>query len=215
MTTIDRKQLITLLAERTGMAQSRVDRQLAELIDHIRQAEAGRDAFEIERFGRFSIAGDRLEFVPSDILSTEINNKYAGMKPIELMGAFKEPDGKDIPVADHPDEAPEALKQETRPDEQEEPVVVGSDSTEEPLTEPPPVDSPDGKPGEKPPAARQQEAQPREAPEASPPAPAVAADADESTSSASASLADDPLGKTVVILAIILTLAVAGWMAYD
>jgi cell division septation protein DedD len=42
-----------------------------------------------------------LQFKPEDTLETEINNKYAGMKPIELIGAFKEPEGdKEVPEID-------------------------------------------------------------------------------------------------------------------
>lgn len=96
--TIDKEQLISLLEDKTGLEQQQVEGQLSQLIDRIQKAaEEGKD-FEIEGFGTFSMTDDGLQFSPVDKLETEINNKYAGMKPIELIGAFKEPEGdEDIP----------------------------------------------------------------------------------------------------------------------
>lgn len=97
---IDKAQLISLLEEKTGLDRERVEDQLSELIKRIlRAAEEGK-SFEIEGFGTFSMKEDKLRFEPSDMLETEINNKYAGMKPIELMGAFKEPEGDEVPAID-------------------------------------------------------------------------------------------------------------------
>lgn len=195
MTTVDREQLIRLLAERTGMDEDRVDQQFVELTDHIRQAETKRETFFIDGFGTFKPAQDRLEFVPADILATEINNKYAGMKPIELIGAFKEPDGTDIPVAPPPDEAEgrQAREKEKKP---EVPGVNGKGSDS----------SGQGAPEAGPPTPTPSPELPAEAPPS--PAPAAAVKTDET-------LDKDPLGKAIVIVAVILTLSVAGWLAYD
>jgi hypothetical protein len=98
--TIDKEQLISLLIDKTGLEREQVEDQLAELISRIREAADEGKTFEIEGFGTFSMSDGQLQFSPSDILETEINNKYAGMKPIELIGAFKEPKGEEIPDMD-------------------------------------------------------------------------------------------------------------------
>lgn len=97
---IDKAQLISLLEEKTGLDRVQVEDQLSELIKRILKAAQEGKSFEIEGFGTFSMKQDKLRFEPSDMLETEINNKYAGMKPIELMGAFKEPDGDEVPAID-------------------------------------------------------------------------------------------------------------------
>jgi nucleoid DNA-binding protein/cell division septation protein DedD len=97
---IDKEQLISLLKEKTGLERKRVEDQLAELIKRIKKAAEKDKTFEIEDFGTFSMEEDNLRFEPSDKLETEINNKYAGMKPIELIGAFKEPKGDEVPEID-------------------------------------------------------------------------------------------------------------------
>lgn len=95
--TIDKEQLISLLIDKTGLEPEEVEDQLSELINRIQQAAEKGKTFEIEGFGVFSMDEGNLQFEPSDTLETEINNKYAGMKPIELIGAFKEPGGDEVP----------------------------------------------------------------------------------------------------------------------
>lgn len=97
---IDKEQLISLLKEKTGLERERVEEQLAELVKRIQKATEKDKTFEIEGFGTFSMEEGDLRFEPSDTLETEINNKYAGMKPIELIGAFKEPEGDEVPDID-------------------------------------------------------------------------------------------------------------------
>jgi nucleoid DNA-binding protein/cell division protein FtsN len=94
---IDKEQLISLLIDKTGLKAEEVESQLSELINRIQEAAEKGKTFEIEGFGAFSMEEGNLQFEPSDTLETEINNKYAGMKPIELIGAFKEPEGDEVP----------------------------------------------------------------------------------------------------------------------
>lgn len=88
--TIDRKKLVELLVEKTGLGEKQVEEQLSELITRIQKAAEEGKSFEIEGFGTFSIKDDELHFEPADQLETEVNHKYAGMEPIELIGAYKE-----------------------------------------------------------------------------------------------------------------------------
>lgn len=88
--TINKSKLIELLVNKTGLEEKQVEEQLSLLILRIQQAgQQGKD-FQIQGFGTFSIKDDALHFEPSRGLETEINHKYAGMKPIELIGAFKD-----------------------------------------------------------------------------------------------------------------------------
>ncbi|PAU95303.1 hypothetical protein CK503_03670 [Aliifodinibius salipaludis] len=99
--TIDKEQLISLLEEKTGLEREQVEAQLSELINRIQKAAEDGKTFEVEGFGTFSMEEGRLQFEPGDTLETEINNKYAGMKPIELIGAFKEPESdEEVPDVD-------------------------------------------------------------------------------------------------------------------
>src|SRR5699024_3008481 len=102
---INKKQLISFISERTGMNRSEADDQLEKLIEHIRQVEEDENSFHIEGFGTFTAVQDRLEFSPTDVLETEINNRYAGMKPIELIGAYKVPENLEMtPAVDSEEE---------------------------------------------------------------------------------------------------------------
>jgi len=88
--TIDREKLIQLLVAKTGYDRERVEAQLSELISRIHEAASEGKSFEIEGFGIFTLQDDELNFEPADELRTEINHKYAGMEPIELIGAYGE-----------------------------------------------------------------------------------------------------------------------------
>jgi len=106
---IDKEKLISLLVEKTGSKQEEVEEQLTELINRIQEAASEGKTFEIEGFGTFSMEDDTLQFEPSSLLQTEVNNKYAGMKPIELIGAFKQPEGEEIPDMIEPEKDEEEI----------------------------------------------------------------------------------------------------------
>lgn len=81
---IDHQKLIELLIDASGIEAEKVEQQIGELIEEIQQALADGEAYEIEGFGIFSGLGNRVLFIPSKELETEINFKYVGMEPIEL-----------------------------------------------------------------------------------------------------------------------------------
>lgn len=100
---IDHNQLKELLTETSGIDGEKIDQQIAELIKEIKQAVSDGEAYEIEGFGIFSGIGNRLLFIPSKELETEINFKYVGMEPIELevdQVQKEEDDEKEDPFAD-------------------------------------------------------------------------------------------------------------------
>ena len=94
---VTNKQLIELLAEAAGITTDNVERQLQELTTEISQAISENEAYEIDGFGIFSGIGNRVMFIPSKELETEVNYKYVGMEPIEV----------DIPISAPPEEEPE------------------------------------------------------------------------------------------------------------
>lgn len=141
---IDKGKLIALLVEKTGQPKAEVEAQLEQLKERIRNVAKSGGAFEIEGFGRFTGQKGEPRFEPSKQLKTEINQKYAGMKPIELMEPFKET-GAGIPVEDKPDEPvpPEAEKpaeekptQPVEPPEEPEPTTETDAEEEAPAPEP-------------------------------------------------------------------------------
>ncbi len=102
---IDKENLISLLEKKTGLERDDVESQLSELINRIQQAADEGKTFEVEGFGTFGMQEGTLHFEPNDRLQTEINNKYAGMKPIELIGAFKEPEAdEEVPDMAEPED---------------------------------------------------------------------------------------------------------------
>lgn len=83
--TIDRKQLVDLLVEKTSMNEEEIETQLDQLIERILDAAKRGKALEIKEFGLFYFDEEgELRFDPADELSIEISFKYAGMKPVEL-----------------------------------------------------------------------------------------------------------------------------------
>lgn len=82
---IDKQKLIDLLAKKAEMDPKAVETQLNQLAARIQDAAEKGKALEIKGFGMFyfSEEGD-LKFDPSEELQTEVNYKYAGMKPVEI-----------------------------------------------------------------------------------------------------------------------------------
>lgn len=133
--TIDKEKLIELLVARTGLEKEKIEEQLLQLISRIKQAAGEGKSFQIEGLGTFNLGDDTLHFNPADTLETEINHKYAGMKPIELIGAFKEtpPGGEDEK------EQTEVKEHDAEPEEHtEEPVTTEREAEPEPELEPEP-----------------------------------------------------------------------------
>lgn len=101
---INREQLIELLVQKTDLPQEQAEEQLAELIREIHKAADQGERFQIEKFGTFLMRKGELTFEAADELQTEINNKYAGMQPIELIGAYKESEKASDPALETPED---------------------------------------------------------------------------------------------------------------
>jgi cell division septation protein DedD len=92
-----REKWFSLLVEKTGQTEGEIQKQLDELKERLGETARTGSELKIEGFGAFSGRYGALYFEPSERLATEINQKYAGMSPIELVEAFRE-SGAGIPV---------------------------------------------------------------------------------------------------------------------
>lgn len=220
--TIDKEQLISLLVDKTGLDRDQVQEQLTELMNRIQQAAEEGKSFEIEGFGTFRMHEGSLQFEPSNTLQTEINNKYAGMKPIELIGAFKEPDSEEIPdmseqqlddtdkiwafdkdaaqqepASETEDEQPQEAKPPLEPQAEttdaEEEFAEIFDTAEEDQTE--------------------QETETQAAPES--PEETTEQETESAAKTADLQEEDDPIGRFLVAAVVIIALGLGGWFIYD
>ncbi len=215
--TINKEKLISLLVEKTEQDREQVEEQLSELISRIQKAAGEGKSFEIEDFGTFTMQEDMLHFEPNDKLETEINNRYAGMKPIELIGAFKEPDGGEIPdVSDGTDEDNEVwgIEKEAdsepekpeRDDEVYETPGIEEDVEEEPT--PQVIIERAEKLAEKQTLA--EESKPRQAAQSEEVLTSGADDRKEKKDKE-----QDPIGRFLVAAVVVLSIGIAGWFTYD
>lgn len=215
--TIDREQLVELLVEKTGMEQQAVEKQLSELVVHIRGAAEQGKKYEIEGFGTFSIRDDKLHFDAADELKTEINQKYAGMEPIELMGAFKE-----VAEAKKEErvEKPDTEAAETEADKAGEPATEKEELEEEIFkTEPETPAEPETRPEEEPFWFDDEEQPPvEEVPEPqSPEEPEKEAGErkKKTVPGRTVQRGEDTIGKYLTIAVIIIAVGIGGWLLYD
>jgi flagellar basal body-associated protein FliL len=130
---IDKKKLIELLVDKTGMEEPEIESQLKELIQRIVDAAERGKALEIKEFGLFYFDenGD-LKFDPSKELSTEINFKYAGMDPIELSSARRTSEAADETSETETEPKPEEeteLKKKPEPEEEKKEPESKPEST--------------------------------------------------------------------------------------
>jgi nucleoid DNA-binding protein len=94
---IEDEKLIDLLVKETGQSKGKVKDQLDQLKNRIMRAARTGGVVEISGFGTFATKNNILDFKPSKQLKTEINQKYAGMRAIEIMEAY-DAAGPEVPV---------------------------------------------------------------------------------------------------------------------
>lgn len=93
---ISHKELIARISQRSGFSEDEVESQLQEMIKNAISTEKGKP-YKVDEFGTFRLKKGRLSFEPDDILTLEINYRYAGMTPIvvERASAVVEEDDND------------------------------------------------------------------------------------------------------------------------
>jgi cell division septation protein DedD len=115
--------LNALLVETTGQPEEEVWQKLQELTARIGEVARTGNSFHIKDLGTFTGHYGSLYFEPSEQLQTEINHRYAGMPPIELVEAFKET-GSGVPVEQRLEPSSSLQEEGHHPDYIEEPAPV-------------------------------------------------------------------------------------------
>lgn len=215
---IDNEQLIARLQVKMGLEPEQVEDQLNRLTNHILQAAEQGEPYEIEGFGVFKVNDGVLQFMPDKILKTEINNKYAGMKPIELIGAFKEPEtgqmpdmtadsGKEDEVWSFDEDQASADEREASPEEEEQPErITATETNSLSLSEETFDKKPDGAESYQEPVLAGEEAQPPVD---------TGKDMDNNDDVVPEKSEKDPIGRFVTVAVSILLVGITGWFGYD
>ena len=224
--TIDKEQLISLLIDKTGLEREKVEYQLQELISRIQQAAEEGKSFEVEGLGTFQMQEGDLQFEPTDILETEINNKYAGMKPIELIGAFKEPDGEEIPDMDDQQDDQDKVwafdgDAVERKEPAEEPLMETSDAEDE-MDEKPEQEADEDVESETQEHEQPDEDVEEQLAEVNEEDDRVAEEPKETETEieepvkvAAEEETDDPIGRFLVAAIVVIAIGLGGWFVYD
>lgn len=82
------KQLQSVIAKRTGIDEETVAKRLKHIVADIRKAAASDEGCVLEGFGTFLMKDGELTFAPDEEFALEVNYKYAGMTPIQIMEGF-------------------------------------------------------------------------------------------------------------------------------
>lgn len=223
--TVNRSSLVESLVQKTGLEQDQVEEQLNLLIEKVQtEIEKGKE-YQAGGLGTFFLEDGEIVFKPEENLATEINFKYAGMKPIELIGAFKEVPGDEVsaqesaisPISDVEEYSEAMASEEGEPAEE---LAAGIDPveemTDEKTEETPPVEqkaevinSPEELAEEH---IEQKDLEPEQSedPAVSKPEPSKKEYRPKKKEETA-----DPIGKILVAAVIIMAIGVSGWMFYD
>ncbi len=230
--TVNRSSLVESLVQKTGLEQDQVEEQLNLLIETVQtEIEKGKE-YQAGGLGTFYLKDGEIFFKPDENLATEINYKYAGMKPIELIGAFKEISGDEVsteesaisPISDVEEYSEAIASEEEEPAEE---LAAGFDPAEEEAEEEKeaaPVeqkaeasDSPE-EPEEERIEQKDLEPEQSEDPAVSKPEPEPVSEPEPSKKEYRPKKKEetaDPIGKLLVAAVIVVAIGVSGWMFYD
>ena len=220
---MNRKKLLDLLAEKTGLEKAEVEDQLVLFMDQLRSKLSEGKDFKIEGLGTFGIAGNDIVFQPDEKLSTEVNYKYAGMKPIELIGAYKE----------SPEVTPEAGAAENESEkvpgveEYREEIDTAAEPVKEEKKD---IPKPPARKEKKPAAVKEESQKPvkeqvkkelekvdakKPAEKEKKPAATQSKTIKKGVSSRRKKEETDSLGKLLVAAVVVIAVGISGWMFYD
>ena len=88
--TIDKQMLIDLWAEQANLEKEDAEQKFDDLIAEINSQTNDGKNFEWPGLGEFYQQDGKLQFEPTEELQTEVNYKYVGMQPIEVVEAYKD-----------------------------------------------------------------------------------------------------------------------------
>lgn len=132
--TIKDQHIVDLLQEHSDLSRDDIERNLSDLKDRIAHMEVD-ERMELPPLGEFIKTGESLRFVPSVELAAEINFKYAGMQPLEIVEANKKrphsaATGQASPIEEHSADAKNSV------DDHEEITADQPDQPKQPPEEP-------------------------------------------------------------------------------
>lgn len=223
------KKLVDLLLQKTDLEKDQVEEQVSLLVDKIQSEINKGKEFEISGLGTFSLKDGEIVFEAEDKLATEVNYKYAGMKPIELIGAFKETSEAAVEEEDEmvespavgPDSDVKEYSKEPVPEAEEVAASNVSDKDEkEEETQKKDVPVEKIKANEAEPGPLEETTESRE-----PIKTKETAKKEEAKTKAEPTKKEysskrkrevkDPIGKILVAAVIVMVLGISGWMFYD
>lgn len=224
--TVNSKKLVDLLVDKTGFEKAEVEDQLLLFMEQLKSELAEGKDFKVPGLGTFSIVDEEVAFTAEEKLATEVNYKYAGMKPIEMIGAYKEtPDvASEIISAKETEPVPgvEEYSEGMAPtyeDEGETEVFeqIGAEGETEKIEK---VSSNEEKPVEQEPVTAEKATEPEEV--QAEPAASKTKDKAVASSGSSKKISSKPgrdssdvMGKILVAAVIVIALGLSGWMFYD
>mgnify|MGYP000288227250 CR=1 FL=1 len=120
--TISTEKLIELISEKSELNNDQARSWLDDLIQNINRELDRKGEYAIERFGIFKMQDGELVFEPSETLAAEINYKYSGMKPIEIMEAEQKSALRKTMASseEEPFEAMQTVNAESAPENEED-----------------------------------------------------------------------------------------------
>lgn len=228
------KELIEQLAEKAELSNKEVEEQLQRLKEYLSSELQKSQTCTLEGLGTFSVNNGEIKFSPEQQLALEINHTYAGMKPIELIGAYKEmsdivesdvENQEEVSAATPIDSGVEKYEEPITADEEPKKAQDSGTQIEESEVEEPELES--SKEAEtEPPApveAEVEQSQPEEEPVPEPTPPAGSdisktkpkVEPKSKPKEKTKKEAGDPIGKWLVAAVIVIALGLGGWLVYD
>ncbi len=108
----EQKILITKIAERFNINPEEAHKLLSEWVAGLKDNLDRDGSVKIEKFGTFLKDESRVTFEPSEELALEVNHKYAGMEPIEILPAYRKGAAGESRKADEQDQQEESEQKE-------------------------------------------------------------------------------------------------------
>lgn len=226
--TANNRNLTDLLVQKTGLEEEQVNTQLDLLADHIQAALKEKGTFKIPDLGKFVLKDSSVDFIAEEQFATEINHNYAGMKPIELIGAFQEiydSSAEEEPAsglaAGVEEYEKEVTPEKEKEDQQEEKIIAGKipipdEGQESPEKVPEVPKEIVAAENRAPDEDENEEVKPevkQEKVKARPVAPS-GTDKKEYRQQSDRE-AQDPIGRFLIAAVIVIALGISGWLVYD
>ena len=114
------RSITEVLAEELSISEQEASALISQWGASIQESLETRGEAKIEAFGTFKKSGGKVQFEPDDKFALEVNYKYAGMEPVEILPAYRKSDTEEQPEAkDIPPESDDVEEQVRKEPEKE------------------------------------------------------------------------------------------------